>query len=476
MRDAPASPGIWDAIWEFFASLRLTVILLLSLAATSIIGTLIPQNASPEEYFRTFGAFWYRLFEVLDLFDMYRSWWFRLLIILVALNIIVCSIERLSTTWKILFARDPKFKRARFEKAANRVTFETPQAPEMLRDPYLAVLKKRFARTKFEATESGVCLFAERWRWTRIGVYIVHLSVVLLLAGSLIGSIGGFEGFVNIPEQEQTDTVFLRQSGASRKLPFSIRCEDFSVSFYETGAPSEFRSRLAIIENGKVVLQKDIVVNDPLRYRGINIFQSSYGKMAPDKLQAESEAPEALELRITRKSSGQVETVRVRIGESLTLPQDWGRLVVREYRPSLTFGGQNLGAGVVLEYTAPGTGPQEILLPLHFPNFDKMRGGEMVFTIVGQQQRTFKPSPTTAERYYTGLQVTRDPGVPVVYAGFITMLIGFVVTFFMAHQMICVDITAHDGQTLVAVAGLSDRNKLGMTNRVAQLARRLQQS
>jgi len=54
------------------------------------------------------------------------------------------------------------------------------------------------------------------------------------------------------------------------------------------------------------------------------------------------------------------------------------------------------------------------------------------------------------------------------------MIIGFMVTFFMAHQMICVDIAVHGGQTRVSVAGLSDRNKLGMANRVAQLARRLQ--
>ena len=40
---------------------------------------------------------------------------------------------------------------------------------------------------------------------------------------------------------------------------------------------------LTILENGKEVLKKSIVVNDPLTYKGISIYQSSYG-MVPNSL------------------------------------------------------------------------------------------------------------------------------------------------------------------------------------------------
>jgi cytochrome c biogenesis protein len=102
-----------------------------------------------------------------------------------------------------------------------------------------------------------------------------------------------------------------------------------------------------------------------------------------------------------------------------------------------------------------------------------MRGGRFIFSVLGQKQRRFTPGQT-AERYYTGLQVTKDPGVPVVYAGFIGMIIGFIITFFMSHQSVCVDLALTKGRTRVRVAGIADRNKLGMARKAAHLAERLQ--
>jgi cytochrome c biogenesis protein len=306
MRETEVSGGIWDAIWAFFASVRLTILLLLSLAGTSIIGTFIPQNKQPMEYLQAFGEFGYRLLAALDFFDMYRSWWFRLLIILLVLNIIICSIERLASIRKIIFVKTPHFRRSRFQKSRNRISFDDDRSPEKLQTLFLPVLKQKFGYTQQEANDGEVLLFAEKWRWTRIGVYIVHLSVVILLLGSLVGSLFGFEGFVNIPENETVDSIFLRQTGQAFPLPFAIRCDDFDVSFYDNGAPKEFRSSLTILEGDRIVLQKDIIVNDPLRYRGINLFQSSYGKMAPEDGHDHTEPPEEVELQITVKATGQI--------------------------------------------------------------------------------------------------------------------------------------------------------------------------
>jgi len=473
MRKSDASGGIWDTIWGFFASVRLTVILLLSLAATSIIGTFIPQNKQPMEYLQAFGEFGYRLLSALDFFDMYRSWWFRLLIILLVLNIIICSIERLASIGKILFVKKPPFRPGRFQKVKTRWTFDDERSPEKLQDLYAPVLKRKFGYTHTETTDEGTYLFAEKWRWTRIGVYIVHFSIVVLLLGSLIGSILGFEGFVNIPENETVETIFLRQTGQSLKLPFAIRCDDFDVSFYANGAPKEFRSSLTVLENGQVALQKDIVVNDPLRYRGINVFQSSYGKMAPEDRHRHVEPPEEVELKVTEKATGRSLTRKVAIGTQFDLPDGAGQVKIAGFQEALTFGGQNLGPGLLLEIASPQGPAEQVLLPLHFPNFDKMRGGSFLFTILGQKTRDFKPEEE-AERYYTGLQVTKDPGVPVVYTGFVSMIVGFIITFFMSHQTVCVILTAREGQTHVAVAGIADRNKLGMERKTEQLSARLQ--
>ena len=77
------------------------------------------------------------------------------------------------------------------------------------------------------------------------------------------------------------------------------------------------------------------------------------------------------------------------------------------------------------------------------------------------------------EKYYTVLGVTKDPGVWIVYTGFIVMIIGIYITFFMSHQQICIDMTEKKKQTMVRVAGVADKNKLGMQNRVRQIAKHL---
>jgi cytochrome c biogenesis protein len=475
MTDSKMSTGIWDALWEFFASIRLTIILLLALAATSIIGTLIPQNKPPMEYLQAFGEFRFRLFSALDFFDMYRSWWFRLLIVLLALNIIICSIERLSTLSKILFVKNPKVKPSRFRNAPNKIVFEIAGPSAELQERCENILRRGYTYYTKEPVKGGFWLYAEKWRWTRIGVYVVHFSIVMLLVGSLIGSIWGFEGFVNIPEQSSTDRIFLRHSGESFQLPFEVHCEDFTVSFYDNGAPQEFRSRLKIIENGQTVLTKDIIVNDPLRYRGINFFQSSYGKLDPQHDHAaHADPPEEVDLRVIVNDTGAAHTFKTRIGERQVIPDGRGEFTVLEYQPHMNFGGQDLGAGLQVEVRRPDQAAQTILLPLHFPNFDKMRGGALFFTVTGQKRQAFSPTEK-AERYYTGLQVTQDPGVPMVYAGFITMLVGFVITFFMSHQMVAVEITEQATGNRIAVSGVANRNKLGMDRKIERLAEQIRQ-
>src|SRR5512142_1538376 len=114
--------GSADAIWNLLASVKLTFVLLLSLAATSIIGTLIPQNSDPAAYVSAFGETLYRFFGVLGLFDMYHSWWFQVLMVLLSLNIIVCSIDRIRSQRRVLFGR-PHFKIDRFRTLPDRAAF-----------------------------------------------------------------------------------------------------------------------------------------------------------------------------------------------------------------------------------------------------------------------------------------------------------------------------------------------------------------
>ena len=463
-------------IWKFFASVKLTVVLLLSLAVTSIIGTVIPQNESPAAYFHAYGEFLYRMFDVLNIFDMYHSWWFQLLAILLTANIVVCSIERLSATWKIIFARNPSFNVSRFRKQPGGHTFTDSRTPEQLRGACERIAAGGYGYVRIEPAEDGFRMFAEKWRWTRIGVYVVHLSVVVLFAGALIGSFFGFDGFVSIPEGETVDHIQLRNSNQPQQLGFAIRCDDFSVSFYATGQPKEYRSSLTLIQDGREVFKKDIIVNDPIRYGGINIFQASYGELEPEpQAAAPAAAPDAVTLTFTAAATGMVYTETMAMGQHVELPEGAGTFVLREHKPAAAFMGQNIGEALIGVLTPPQGEAVEVLLPLRFPNFDKMRQGDVVISVSGQKAQKFVPGAlsTPEPRYFTGLQVTKDPGIWLVYAGFVLMIAGCFITFFMNHQQLCIDVGGKGDGSQVMVAGVANRNRQAMQRKIDLIVGRL---
>ncbi|MDX1708875.1 MAG: cytochrome c biogenesis protein ResB, partial [Desulfobacterales bacterium] len=113
----------------------------------------------------------------------------------------------------------------------------------------------------------------------------------------------------------------------------------------------------------------------------------------------------------------------------------------------------------------------EVVLPLQFPSFDKMgsvfnknRKDDIVISASGVKA---KPAE---QRYFTGLQVSRDPGVWVVYTGFILIIIGCFVTFFMSHRQICVDIIEDGDICRIMVSGTANKNKLGNERKLKMIA------
>jgi cytochrome c biogenesis protein len=285
-------------------------------------------------------------------------------------------------------------------------------------------------------------------------VYVVHASVLLLLAGALIGAVFGFKASVRIDEGKQTGRVFESKTREPIDLDFIIRCNEFEVSFYDTGAPEEFRSSLTIIENGQESFTTDIRVNHPLRYKGINIFQSSYGTATPD----------AVVMRIVDNTSNAEVTRDMRIGDTVDLPDQAGQFTLQGFLPHFEFRGRDLGETFFGLVTPAGETGFQIGMPVRFPTFDKMRKGRFTFAV-----------DEFEKRYYTGLQVTRDPGVWYVYAGFILMILGCWVTFFMSHQSVLLALVPLDnGRTRLILSGKTSRNTRNMNLKLKTMADRLE--
>jgi len=94
-----------------------------------------------------------------------------------------------------------------------------------------------------------------------------------------------------------------------------------------------------------------------------------------------------------------------------------------------------------------------------------MRKGDVVIAIA-----------ETETRYYTGLQVTSDPGVWVVYAGFLLMITGCIVTFFMSHQQVCIEALTDKKSGSVTIRGIANKNRIGIQNKIDAIAAEIEQT
>jgi cytochrome c biogenesis protein len=108
------------------------------------------------------------------------------------------------------------------------------------------------------------------------------------------------------------------------------------------------------------------------------------------------------------------------------------------------------------------------MLPLQAPKFDAMRRGALIISARADLARK-------EPRYYAGLQITKDPGVGLVYTGFILMIAGCIICFFMSHRQVVVEVRGRGDHCDIMVSGTANKNKLGLEAGLTRLADRLKE-
>ncbi|MFC1868297.1 cytochrome c biogenesis protein ResB [Thermodesulfobacteriota bacterium] len=452
-----------NPIWNSLSSVKLTFILLILLAITSITGTIIPQQEGAAKFAQALSPGLVRLFSSLQLFDMYHSIWFRFIICFLTINIIICSIDRFPTTLK-LFRLVPRPDRSKpFEGLPQQRILSGKGEINDVTAKVMEILKRQYKNTVLKDTDKDCFIHAEKGRYTLFGVYLVHFSVLLILIGAVIGSLLGFDAYVNILEGEEVDTIVLRTSveHKHKKLGFSVHCEKFSVNFYDNGAPKEYRSDLGFIINGNTVRKGSLLVNHPITFRGITFYQSSYGSTAGNKVR----------LRISgAESDTKGSIMEIEKNHSLHLPGNEGEFQVVEIDENL----KGVMGPAALISIKPHQGEETRFWVLRDLELLRKRFPEAMFQSSRLNPSAFKPYTFHLQdiesRYYTGLQVSRDPGVIFVYAGFFMIMIGLFITFFASYRRIRVRIAEKNRKIRVSVAGMANKNPVGMERELDRLS------
>lgn len=435
-------------LWRFLSSLRFTIVLLIGLAVVSVIGTLIPQNAAPEMYVEKYGETLSRIFLSLNVVDMYHSWWFYLLLCLLTLNIISCSLRGIRRDWEMITEPAAVLDEDLERTLPFVAGWTSVSSPKDVERSVADLLRREFAVPRVTRVGDEVHLFARKQHLGRLGVHVLHGSIVVILAGVVIGSLFGFtKAYLEIEEKNSAATAYSR-SGKPIELGFTVRCDEFSVSYYDSGTPREYRSVLSIVDDGKTVIEgRPVVVNHPLTYRGITLYQSGYGGAA-------------FLFSVRDRRTGISTQIRIRAGEKESLPNGDQVVIMDAVDEIKLHSPRYSGPAAHVAVLPAGGNPESFVLIKNHPEVNAERGGAYQLAYGG------------VSAWKTVLQVTRDPGVPIVWGGCVLLVVGLGMTFLMSHRRIWVRIRAGD----VTFAGSSARNQVTFRLFFENLAEKLKKA
>lgn len=471
-RSENKSKSIFNHIWSFFSSVRNAVWMIVITLLASILGTVLPQEQyknstlpSDQFYAETygwFGAIYYRL----GFHNLFTSWWYILLLLMIGISLVICSIDRVIPLYKALNKqRIPKhlhfFKRQRFFTSMNG-DLEAVDALEQS-------LKKQ--RYKIKRTDDGI--LAEKGRISRWGPYVVHIGLILLIGSVLMRLIPGFY-------YESKELVWL-WPGETKKVPgteYYVKNERFIHEFYaESDFPQELNVNFQVVKNFQTdvvlfekegtalreVTRDEIKVNHPLEYKGLLLYQASF---------TPSEQVYALKFNIVKKESDQV------VGEFAVnihdpeIDYDFGngyKVKITEYYKDFAFNEDKqaysltnnpINPGFKFMVTSPENPEGEVgMFVLNWGDISSLIPNNqyaisVIDSVVGQQ---------------TGLQVMIDRSYPYLIGACFIVVFGLVQGMYFQHRRVW--IRYENGR--IYVAAHTNKNWFGLRReleRIVQLS------
>jgi len=450
-------------------SVRVAVTLILLLAVASAIGAVLPQSPTTPNadlLYRSYGVFWQHLITALRLDDVFHSSWFSVLLGLFAANLTLCAGRRIGHSFRAL-VRPP----GSIAISALTADCHVPLSPE--RDPVqVEEAACRYLKRKgYRLHSAGGQVVAERHRWSRLAPDLVHLSLLVILVGGFLGLFRE-EGSLTVNEGQLGVTLPLSapvRGGAARgEVNLAVRVEDFGAEVYPgTSLYKDYWTSLSVIGGDGIARAARIRVNRPLSYGGYSFYQTSYG----DDLGA----AEILLAVVERGTNMVVAAAPLRAGESVAIGE--AGLEVRFVRFFTNFrltqdgvpinlpGPESLNPAAILEVSESAgggsLGPYRDIAFADLPDPHWNADRRFSFYLEG----FFVPK-------FVEVRYIRDPGYPVVWGGFVLMMIGLAGSFYLPAQRVWV-MFEHD-QGRILLGGEAGRTSMWQRTQRERLARELE--
>jgi len=354
-------------VWKLFSSTKLAVWLLTIIAALSLFGTFIPQNEEPAFYLDKYGHTGYQLLLKIGLINIYASCWFILFLVLFSLNLIVCLCNRLS------------------------------------------------------------------FKIRSLGSMISHFSILVILLGAIIGMFYGQKGLIRISKGEEV-SYFLGRNGQQVNLGFSIRLNQF---VYNENIDPKEKLLICSLQKESVCMVKD--------HSGAGKNQGIIAQVSTEIGVESAVADTGYKVKILRYLPDFVmdTTTKVAISRS-AIPNNPAIEVelkdkngnVKTFWVFARFADmhQETGGDFKFAYNWVGRRPKDFISKVTI-----LKAGKEIMSRdirVNEPLRfggyTFFQSSYDRDMLsWSGLQIVNDPGVPVVYAGFILLILGLMAIFYV---------------------------------------------
>jgi cytochrome c biogenesis protein len=476
-KSAPAINRALDSV----SSVRFGVIQLCGLVVLALTGMLIlQQNVQGfDAYYVSLTPAEKLVFGSLGLFDIYYSWYFKLLLLTLSLNIILASIDRFPSAWS--YVVKPKLKATKNWLLARKENEVLEFADESV-DEVAARIKKKLHEKGLKATisiENGTTyIFGESGRINRLGAYMVHVALLTLFLGHFVALQTGFDADVRMTPGAQTNEIQMIQFNLDKKekfnvkIPFLMECTDIQQRLRDQNGSidvsntMDWRTQMKINdpEYGEIIA--DISMNKPFTYRGYRFFQAQTIPVGNAR---------TITLDLTPQNGD--DPIKVTISRNGTTNLADGTLVeYDEFMPDFTFGsdgkpdtrsGDYNNPVAVLNVTPPG-GERTRVFAFAQKLADNIPVGAPK---AGYKWRLaeFEKSPVAHI-----LSIKYDPysGAFIAwYFGGFGLIGALMFVFFFSHKRIWAHVEKRaDGATEVVLAGEANRNNLGFEDKFKKIA------
>jgi cytochrome c biogenesis protein len=469
------------AVWRTLRSMRTALILLLVVAVASVFGSLVPQvTAAPGAVADLFveHPLLARLYRVTGLFDVFGSWWFTLVYVLLLISLASCLIPRTRALARGLRQRPQQLRD--LEGMRHFAEAVVPAAPQDALDRSLRVLRRR--RFRVARTEPG--LAAEKGGAREWGSLLFHWSLFLILVGAVYGKGFGFTGQATIVEGEtwtESHAVYDLPPREGRFFTedmhagFRVRLEDFDATYRATGLPKDFVSQVQV-SGADVSGRQQIRVNEPLSVEGVKLYQQGYGWAPVIEVRQDgrlltsgpvvfiTDTPN--DQRQPWRGAIKLPSLEPQVGLELRLFPDplaglAGAPMLEARDPFISFdawqGDLRLTAAQSI-FRLDKTGLR--------PWLSDGLGLGQTAELPGGLEITFREM-----REYTQLLVSRDPGTGIMLAAAILILLGLLPALYSSRRRVWVRAVPADGRgTRLQVAGFALQRKAAFEDEFREIA------